>query len=97
MSDQPEITFRQGPCSASVYKQEYERGGEKFCYRTTHFHRRYKDQNGDWQSSSILPVNDIPKAVIVLQKAYEYITSSNPYSHEEPEEAAMEIEQGEKT
>jgi hypothetical protein len=35
--------------------------------------RRYKDKNDDWQSTQTLNVNDLPKAVMGLQKVYEYL------------------------
>ena len=73
---QPEITFRHGACSASVFANEYVRGEETFTVRTVAFQRRYRDKDGQWQSTSSLGVNDIPKAVLVLQKTFEYLTSN---------------------
>ena len=73
---QPEITFRHGPCSASVFENEYEKGDHKFAVRNVVFQRRYQDKDGNWQTTSSLKVNDIPKAVLVLQKAYEFLTSN---------------------
>ena len=35
--------------------------------------RRYKGQDGDWQGTNSYRINDIPKAVLALQKAYEFI------------------------
>ena len=35
--------------------------------------RRYADKDGVWKSTDSLRVNDLPKAVLVLQKAYEYL------------------------
>ena len=72
----PEIVFRHGACSASIFVNEHSRGEERFTVRTVVFQRRYKDQNGEWQSTSGLNVNDIPKATLVLTKAYEYLTSN---------------------
>ena len=79
---QPEIVFRHGPCSASIFTNEYEAGEEKVSVKSVCFQRSYRDKNGDWQSSSSLKVNDIPKAVLVLNKAYEYLTS-NGHAEEE--------------
>ena len=73
---QPEITFRHGPCSASVFENEYERGEEKFSVRSVSFQRSYRDKDGNWHTTSSLKVNDIPKAVLVLNKAYEFLTSN---------------------
>ena len=42
-------------------------------FKTISLQRRYKDKNDEWQSTTSLRVNDLPKATLVLQKAYEYI------------------------
>ena len=73
---QPEIAFRHGGCNASVFCNEYQRGEETFSVRTVSFQRRYRDKKGEWQTSNSLNVNDVPKAVLVLNKAYEYLTSN---------------------
>ncbi len=85
---QPEITFRNGACSASVFVNEYTRGDETFAVRNVSFQRRYRDKSGDWKTSSSLGVNDIPKAVLVLNKAYEHLTS-NGHAEAETEEAEV--------
>jgi len=36
--------------------------------------RTYKDKNEDWKHTSSLNPSDIPKAVLALNKAYEYLT-----------------------
>ena len=74
---QPEITFRHGLCSASIFEQEFERGEEKFTVRTVSFQRSYLDKDGNWQTTNSLKVNDIPKAQLVLGKAYEFLTSNS--------------------
>ena len=73
---QPEIVFRHGSCSASIFTNEYERGEDKFSVKSVAFQRSYRDKEGKWQTSSSLKVNDIPKAVLVLNKAFEYLTSN---------------------
>ena len=73
---EPEITFRHGACSAAIFVNEVERGKHSFKTRTVAFQRRYRDQNGNWQSTASLSVNDIPKAILTLRKAYEYLTSN---------------------
>jgi hypothetical protein len=80
---QPEITFRHGPCSASVFVNEYTRGDETFSVRTVTFQRKYLDASGDWQTTNTLKVNDIPKATLVLGKAYEFLTANGQAEVEE--------------
>jgi len=70
----PEKKFSTGVISATVWQnQGKSRNGEEISYRTVSLQRRYKDKNGVWQTANSFRVNDLPKASLVLQKAYEYI------------------------
>lgn len=73
---QPEIVFRHGACSASVFAKEISKDNDTFTVKDVNFQRRFRTRDGEWQSTSSLRVNDIPKAVLVLNKAYEYVTSN---------------------
>ena len=42
-------------------------------YKSVTMQRSYKDKDDKWQKTGSLKVNDIPKAVLALQKAYEKI------------------------
>ena len=86
---QPEITFRHGLCSASIFENEYKRGEESFTVRTVSFQRSYLDKEGNWQRTNSLKVNDIPKAVLVLNKAYEFLTSNSQAESEADDAAAI--------
>jgi len=70
----PEKKFSTGALVATVWQnQGTSKNGEDVSYRTVSFQRRYKDPSGEWKSTSTLRVNDLPKASLVLQKAYEYL------------------------
>ena len=70
----PEKKFSTGVITATIWQnQGKSKDGEMVGYRTVSFQRRYKDKNGVWQSATSLRLNDLPKAVLVLQKAYEYL------------------------
>jgi len=73
---QPEITFRHGQCSASVYEKECVRGERTFTIRTVSFERRFIDREGHQQTTSSLRINDIPKAILVLNRCYEFLTAN---------------------
>lgn len=90
---QPEITFRHGLCSASIFENEYKRGEESFTVRTVAFQRSYLDKDGNWQRTNSLKVNDIPKAVLVLNKAYEFLTSNSQAEAEVDDAATIADEQ----
>ena len=70
----PEKKFSTGALVATVWEnQGKNRVGQNVSYRTVSLQRRYMDNKGEWQSTNSLRVNDVPKASLVLQKAYEYI------------------------
>ena len=37
---------------------------------------RFKDKDGNWKSAKSMSANELPKAIVVLQKAYEYLLSN---------------------
>ncbi|MBI2653741.1 hypothetical protein HYX02_02915 [Candidatus Woesearchaeota archaeon] len=70
----PEKKFSTGVITATVWQnQGKSRNGEIVAYRTVSLQRRYKDKNGVWQTANSFRVNDLPKAALVLEKAYEYL------------------------
>lgn len=82
----PEKVFRMGAVRASVFRNTLERNGEPVPIPKIIIEVRYKDRTGKWQGTNSLSINEVPKAVMALQKAYEYLVSSDPEEpHSEPE------------
>jgi len=73
--NKPEKKFSTGVISATVWKNNgvSKKTGQPTEYRTVTIDRRYTDKDGKWQSTNSMRVNDLPKASLVLQKAYEHI------------------------
>ncbi|MBS3117176.1 hypothetical protein J4421_06290 [Candidatus Woesearchaeota archaeon] len=70
----PEKKFRAGAVSATVWLNKGQRlNGEETEYRAISIERSYTNKEGKWQSTNSLRINDLPKAGVVLQKAYEYL------------------------
>lgn len=70
----PEKKFSTGAIQATIWKNDVKKeNSEPASYMTVSLNRRYKDKDGIWKSTTSLRVNDLPKASLVLQKAYEYI------------------------
>ncbi len=71
----PEKKFSTGAISATIWKNngKSKKTGESVEFRTIQIDRRYTDKEGNWQSTNSLRLNDLPKASLVLQKAYEYL------------------------
>lgn len=70
----PEKKFVAGAVSATIWRNEQVKNNEEISFNTISLQRRYTDKEGNWKTSNNLRVNDVPKAILVLQKAYEYIT-----------------------
>ncbi|MBT3408170.1 hypothetical protein HOK68_04965 [Candidatus Woesearchaeota archaeon] len=67
--------FSTGAINATVFKNTTKNTeGNDAEFNTVNFSRRFKDKEGNWKSSSSLYAKDLPKAMIVLSKAYEYLT-----------------------
>ena len=69
MDKKPEMKFRAGAVTATIWRNASEKGS----YGTVQLERSYMDRENKWKSTGSLRVNDLPKASLVLQKAYEYL------------------------
>ena len=69
----PEIVFKVGAVRASVFRNTIEKGGQSIQMPKVAIEVRYKDKAGQWQGTNSLSINDLPKAILALQKAYEYL------------------------
>jgi hypothetical protein len=73
----PEKSFKCGSCDAAIFENEITVGGKTIKVKKVSFQKRYKDSDGEWKNTNSLDVNDIPKAILALTKAYEYIVLSD--------------------
>ncbi len=62
-----------GACSASVFVNEVETSNGKASIKNVVLQRTYKDGNGDFQNANSFGINEIPKAILALRKAYEWL------------------------
>jgi len=70
----PEKRFRVGGVSASVWVYvNRTRGGQEYEQKKVVLERAYRDAQGEWKHTNSYDGNDIPKAILALTKAYEYI------------------------
>ena len=77
MSEKPEKKFKAGAVVATLWKnQGTSKDGRPVEYFSVSLDRRYK-VNDEWKSTSSLRNNDLPKAMLVLSKAYEHTAQLN--------------------
>ncbi len=69
MNQQPERKFKAGAISATIWKNSSEKGE----YSSIQLDRVYKDKDNNWKRTNSFNENDLPKAIFVLNKAYEYL------------------------
>ena len=70
----PEKKFRAGAISATIWSNPGQNNkGEEINFSTVSLVRSYKDKNDQWQNTTSMRANDLPKAALVLTKAYEYL------------------------
>jgi len=70
----PEQKFRVGSVSATIWNNEAKVDGKIKEFKSVSFDKVYKDRDNEWQKTSTLNVNDLPKAMVVIGKAYEYLS-----------------------
>ena len=69
MESVPEKRFFARPIFVTIWRED----GDNTVTREISLSRRFKDRNGCWVATGMLRINDIPKAVMLLQDAYRYI------------------------
>ncbi len=84
MTNTPEKKYSAGAMQASIWVNEAKnKEGQEIEFRTVTVQRSYKDKSDEWQHTNTLRVADIPKAMLVLGKAYEYLALKNEAVEEE--------------
>ncbi len=73
-NNRPVKKFRAGGISCSVFENHGNVNGRETTFPTVSLQRAYKDKEGNWKNSTSLRAADIPKAQLVLQKAYEALS-----------------------
>ncbi len=77
----PEATFTAGAIVATIWKNQKVFNGRQTIFNTVSLERRYM-KDGSWQTTTNFRTADLPKANLVLNKAYEYLLT-NPSAKEE--------------
>ena len=69
----PETVFKVGAVRASVFRNAIVQDGRTVPLPKVVIEVRYKDKTGKWSGTNSLSLNDLPKAILALQKAFEYL------------------------
>lgn len=73
----PDKKFKAGGLTATVWKGISPKGSTYFSVQLA---KSYKDKENNWKTTSSLRESEVPKAMVLLQKAYEYVISQQTNS-----------------
>ncbi len=83
-SNKPEAVFKVGAVRASVFRNTISQQGKEVTLPKVVLEVRYKDKAGEWQSTNSFSLNELPKAILALEKAYDYLTMPKEPSGMQP-------------
>jgi hypothetical protein len=84
----PAKKFAAGGIQVAIWENKGREGNN---YYTVSFDKRYKDKEGNWKSTTSLKANDLPKAVLALEKAFEFVSLKEPEQEESQEKLAKAL------
>lgn len=85
----PVKKFRSGGVSAAVFENLVEVNGVQVKKFSVQLQRTYRDKDGEFKHTNSFGDNDLPKLVLVAQRAYEFLTMKE---EEEAYPDAQEVE-----
>ena len=77
----PERVFKAGAVRAAIFRNAIQRDGKNIMIPKVVIEVRYRDKNGEWKGTNSLSLNEIPKAITALQRAFEYLLSDDAKEH----------------
>lgn len=89
--EKPIETFKAGAIQASIFMNVRKVKGKETEIPSISFQKRYKEGE-EWKSTSSLNVSDIPKAILALSKAYDFLLSKTGDVEMKEDEDATEEE-----
>ena len=75
MPNKPETVFKVGAVRASVFQNTFVRNGKEIPLPKVVLEVRYKDKTGQWKGTNSLSLNEIPKAILALQQAFQHLST----------------------
>jgi hypothetical protein len=96
ISAKPEKEIRVGAVRAAIWSNQYHTSsGSFFSSHKVTIERVYKDMHGNIKSTNSFDTNDLPKAILAMKKAFEYLTvkgkQARPTDFKSPEINTPEI------
>ena len=74
--NKPKQNIRIGACNVAVWSNIREVNKEDVEFLSAQISRSYKDKNDEWKTTDSFGVSDVPKIILALQKAYDYMVTN---------------------
>ena len=75
MADKPKLEIRSGAIRLAVWENtKTNRKGEEYTAVSAKLERCYRDENGEWQSTSSLNQRDLLDVAVLCHRAYEMLS-----------------------
>ena len=75
--------FRSGNIQASIWRNEVDKDGQTVVRHSVRIQKQFRNDEGDYQETNYYFRDDIPKLILVAQKAFEFISLSESKEAEE--------------
>ena len=75
--------FRAGGVQASVWRKEVDKNGQTVVRHSVRIQKQFRKEDGDYENTEYYFRDDLPKLILVAQKAFEYIALKESQDAEE--------------
>ena len=75
--------FRSGNIQASIWRNEVDKDGHTVVRHSVRIQKQFRNDDGDYQETTYYFRDDIPRLILVAQKAFEFISLSESKEAEE--------------
>ncbi len=82
--EKPIKDFRSSNIQASVWRNEVEEDGQTVVRHSVRIQKQFRKDDGDYKETDYYFRDDLPKLILVAQKAFEFIALSESKDAEEP-------------
>ena len=79
----PIKNFRSGNIQASIWRNDVDKEGQTVVRHSVRIQKQFRNDDGDYQETNYYFRDDIPRLILVAQKAFEFISLSESKEAEE--------------
>jgi hypothetical protein len=79
----PVKDYRSGSIQASIWRNEEDKDGQTVVRHSVRIQKQFRNDDGDYQETNYYFRDDIPRLILVAQKAFEYIALNESKEAEE--------------